>query len=60
MPQKLYCPMCKHLLISNYDLVVDDNVVFDMGKIKTTDKKVEVIKCYNCKRKIKYYIDKNS
>ena len=58
MPQKLYCPMCKHLLIANDDLVIDDEVVFDLGRLKTTEKDVKTIKCDNCKRRIKYFINK--
>ena len=58
MAQKLYCPMCKKLLIPNDDLVTDEKVVFDMEKLKQTDKEIRHIKCDNCKRRIRYYIDK--
>ena len=58
MAQKLYCPMCKKLLIKNSDLVTDEEVVLDLNLVKTTEKKVKCIKCENCKRKIKYFINK--
>ena len=58
MAQKLYCPMCNKILIENDDLVVDDKVIFDLDKLKTTEKPVKHIKCYNCKRRIRYFIDK--
>lgn len=58
MAQKLYCPMCKKLLIANDDLVISDKVVFDLDKLKTTEKPINHIKCDNCKRRIRYYIDK--
>lgn len=58
MAQKLYCPMCKKLLIANDDLVISDKIVFDLDKLKTTEKPIKHIKCDNCKRRIRYYIDK--
>ena len=58
MAQKLYCPMCKKLLIANDDLVISDKVVFDLDKLKNTEKPIRHIKCDNCKRRIRYYIDK--
>lgn len=58
MAQKIYCPMCKKLLIPNDDLVIDDEVVFDMDRIKETDKPIKHIKCENCKRRIRYFVDK--
>lgn len=57
MAQKLYCPMCHALLIANDDLVIDSDVVFDLDKIKNTEKEVRHIKCENCKRRIRYYIN---
>ena len=56
--QKLYCPICGKLLIKNTDLVIDDPVVMDLDRIKSTDKKVKTITCHNCKRRLRYYIDK--
>lgn len=56
--QKLYCPKCNKLIIKNFDLVIDDKVVFNIEKIKTTDKEIKTIFCNNCKRKIKYYVEK--
>lgn len=58
MAQKLYCPMCNKLLIQNDDLVISDKVVFDLDKLKKTDKEIRHIKCDNCKRRIRYFIDK--
>ena len=59
MAQKLYCPMCNKLLIENYDLVTDRKVYFDMAKLKQVDEDlVSHIKCDNCKRRIRYYIDR--
>lgn len=58
MAQKLYCPMCHKILIKNDDLVVDEPVVMDLERIKATDKKVGEITCHNCKRRIRYFIDK--
>lgn len=58
MAQKLYCPMCKKLLIANDDLVTSDKVVFDLDKLKETTKQINHIKCENCKRRIRYFIDK--
>ena len=58
MAQKLYCPMCHKILIKNDDLVVDEPVVMELDKIKATDKKVSEIICHNCKRRIRYFIDK--
>ena len=57
MAQKLRCPMCRKILIKNEDLVIDDTVVFDLEKVKTTDKPISQITCHNCKRRIRYYID---
>ena len=58
MAQKLRCPMCGKLLIPNDDLVIDDEIVFDLEKIKHTDKEVRHIKCENCKRRIRYFVNK--
>lgn len=58
MAQKIQCPICKAILIANEDLVIDDKIEFDYEKIKETDKEVKIIKCHNCKRRIKYYIDR--
>lgn len=58
MAQKLYCPMCNKLLIQNEDLVTSDKVVFDLDELKKTDKEIRHIKCNNCKRRIRYFIDK--
>ena len=57
MAQKLRCPVCKELLINNPDLVVENEVVFDYEKIKKTDKPVSIIKCHNCKRRLKYFVE---
>lgn len=59
MAQRLNCPMCCNKLIPNEDLVISDKVVFDLDKLKTTNKKIETIKCPTCKRRIRYFIDKN-
>ena len=59
MAQKLYCPKCGKLLIPNDDLIIDDKVVFDLDKIKATIKEIKTIKCNNCKRRIRYFIDKD-
>ena len=58
MAQKLICPMCHKILIKNEDLVIDDPVVMDLEKIKNTDKEVKIITCHNCKRRLRYFIDK--
>lgn len=51
--------MCRALLIENFDLVTDKKVYFDMSKIKSVDENlVSHIKCPNCKRRIRYYIEK--
>lgn len=50
--------MCKKLLIENDDLVVSDRVVFDLDELKNTTKQVKHIKCNNCKRRIRYFVDK--
>lgn len=57
MAQKLLCPMCHKILIRNEDLVIAAPVVFDLEKVKATDKPVSHIVCHNCKRRIKYFID---
>ena len=57
MAQKLLCPMCHKILIRNEDLVIEKPVVFDIDKIKATDKPTSQITCHNCKRRIKYFID---
>lgn len=57
MAQKLLCPMCRKILIRNEDLVIEKPVVFDIEKIKATEKPISQITCHNCKRRIKYYID---
>ena len=59
MAQKLKCPMCGYIMIPNEDLVISDKVVFDLDKIKTTNKEIKTIKCQNCKRRIRYFIDKD-
>lgn len=56
--QHLKCPICHNLLIKNVDLVTDDPVVFDLNRISETNKDINTIICRNCKRKLKYYIDK--
>lgn len=56
--QKLYCPKCNKLLIKNADLIIDEPVVFSLEKIMETDNEVKTIVCHNCKRKIKYYVEK--
>ena len=57
MAQKLLCPMCHKILIRNEDLVIEKPVVFDIDKIKATEKPTSQITCHNCKRRIKYFID---
>jgi hypothetical protein len=49
--------MCGKILIKNEDLVIDEPVVFDLEKVKATDKPISQITCHNCKRRIRYYID---
>lgn len=58
MPQRLLCPKCNKLLIKNEDLVIDDPIVMDLAKIKETDKEIKVITCHNCKRRLRYFVDK--
>ena len=58
MPQKLICPMCGKVLIKNEDLVIDDPIIMDLNRIKSTDKPINVITCHNCKRRLRYFIDK--
>ena len=58
MPQRLVCPMCHKVLIKNEDLVISEPVVMDLERIKATDKKVNTIVCHNCKRKLRYFVDK--
>ena len=55
--QKLYCPKCGKLLIKNTDLVIDNPIVMDLDRIKSTDKEVKTITCHNCKRRLRYYIE---
>ena len=57
MAQKLRCPMCGKILIKNEDLVIDEPVVFDLEKVKATEKPTSQITCHNCKRRIRYFID---
>lgn len=57
MAQKLYCPMCHALLIANDDLVTSDEVVFDLKQLKETDREIRHIKCNNCKRRIRYFVN---
>ena len=59
MAQRLNCPMCGNKLIPNEEQVISDKVVFDLDKIKTTTNKIETIKCPTCKRRIRYFIEKN-
>ena len=49
--------MCNKLLIANDDLVTNEKVIFDLEKLKTTTNKINHIKCDNCKRRIRYYIE---
>ena len=56
MAQKLLCPMCHKILIRNEDLVIEKPVIFDIEKIKATEKPISQITCHNCKRRIKYFI----
>ena len=58
MPQRLLCPKCNKLLIKNEDLVIDDPIVMDLTRIKETDKEIKVITCHNCKRRLRYFVDK--
>jgi len=55
--QKLYCPVCHKQLIKNDDLVIDKKVVFNFDKVQNTDKPIKKIRCFNCKRYVKYYIE---
>lgn len=57
MAQKIFCPVCHKQLIKNDDLVIDKKVVFDFERIQNTDKPVRKIRCFNCKRDLKYFID---
>jgi uncharacterized protein YbaR (Trm112 family) len=57
MAQKLYCPICHKQLIKNDDLVISNKVVFDLEKIKATDKPIKRIECPNCKRSLRYVIE---
>ena len=58
MPQKLLCPKCNKVLIKNEDLVIDEPVIMDLERIKATDKEIHTIICHNCKRRIRYFVDK--
>lgn len=58
MPQKLLCPKCNKVLIKNEDLVIDEPVIMDLERIKTTDKEIHTITCHNCKRRLRYFVDK--
>ena len=57
--QKIFCPVCHKQLIRNEDLVIDNKVVFDIERIKTTDQPIKRITCDNCKRRLKYFIEQN-
>lgn len=57
MSQKLKCPMCGNILIKNEDLVIDNPVIMDLEKIKSTDKEVKTITCHRCKRRIRYFVE---
>lgn len=49
--------MCGSLLIKNCDLVTDKKVEFGLDEIKAAKpEEVGKIKCYNCKRQIKYLL----
>ena len=51
--------MCNKLLIANFDLVTSEKVCFDIAKLKLVDENlIGKIKCDNCKRRIRYYIEK--
>lgn len=56
--QKIYCPKCGAILIKNYDLVIDDPVIMDLERIVKTDREVKEITCHKCKRRIRYFVDK--
>lgn len=58
MAQKIFCPICHKQLIKNDDLVIENEIVFDFERIKATDKPVKKIRCYNCKRWLKYFVEK--
>jgi transcription elongation factor Elf1 len=58
MPQRLECPVCHKVLIKNTDLVIDEPVVMDLERIKATDKEIKTITCENCKRRLRYFVDK--
>lgn len=49
--------MCHALLIANDDLVTDSEVIFDLDKLKNAEKEIRHIKCENCKRRIRYYVN---
>lgn len=55
--QKIYCPLCRNLIIKNYDLVIDDPIVMSLDRIKETDKEIKEITCHKCKRRIRYFVD---
>lgn len=57
MSQRLECPICHKVLIENEDLVIDEPVIMDLDRIKATDKDIKVIKCHNCKRRLRYFVD---
>lgn len=54
--QKIFCPVCGHLLIKNFDLVIDDPVIMDLEQIKATDKEIKEITCHKCKRRLRYFV----
>ena len=66
MSQKLYCPMCHAPLVKgDVENLIDEmfeckgTLVFDLRKLKEVDpERIKRIKCYNCKRQFRYYVEK--
>jgi len=55
--QKLCCPICHSQLIKNDDLVIDKKIVFNLKLVQQTKKPVKKIRCFNCKRDLKYFVE---
>ena len=69
MSKKLYCPKCHGpLLKADVNGLIEElyepkhgEMVFDLLRIKETEKnnpeKIKKICCYNCKRRLKYFVE---
>ena len=69
MSRKLYCPKCHGSLVKSdvagliEELFEQKNgkLVFELEKVrekeKTNPEKIKKIQCYNCKRKLRYFVE---